>query len=401
MRPSSHDPERPPSSEVTLLGRLGLNGAASDDQVEAAHDEIAAFLTTAPASLRAWAYARMREADEAYVLLRTGGHPGNRTAEQTDLLGDDLQSVDQPVPAPSREGRRATGQRDRSRAATRERRNGNHAGAAMLGDALGGGDWYEPAVTPRPDTERRRHVERVVRGRAGQLEVRAEARRGGLRRVGLAAGIVVALGAVGVIGFKLGEPSVPGLTGTPAPQASGPVVDQAQVTALMTRLAADPEDVEALQGLANIYFGVNDFATAALWLDKLLAVEPENISALLGAGAAAYNLGKLDEAETAWTKVVELEPDNVEAHYDLGFLYLAQEPPDLARVEQEWRKVIELDPDSDIAKTVAAHLEGLVPAASGSPGASPAGSPEPASSASPEPAASASPAAVPSATGGS
>ncbi|HSM14741.1 MAG TPA: tetratricopeptide repeat protein, partial [Thermoanaerobaculia bacterium] len=213
---------------------------------------------------------------------------------------------------------------------------------------------------------------------------------GGLRRLGLAAGIVVALGAVGFIGFKLGEPIMPGLTGTPVPQQSGATIDQAQISAYMTRLAADANDVEALQGLANVYFAAGDFATAAIWLDKLLVVEPDNIDALLGAGAVAYNLGRLDDAEDAWLKVLALEPDNVEVHYDLGFLYLAQEPPDLARVEQEWRRVIELDPDSDIAKTVATHLEGLVPAPSGSPAVSPEAS---------EPPESAAPTSAPSAGG--
>jgi hypothetical protein len=374
MRTRFPETEAPRPTDDALLARLGLDGSASDNQVEATYDEIAGFLAGAPSPLRAWAQARLTEVDEAYVLLRGNGRSGGDRPAPSDVLADDAAPREQPPRPPVRPAPRITEPR------TPEPRNGNHARAAMLGDALGGGDWYEPVETT---AEVRPRARRVPRARPVQAQPTPARRASGLRRAGLGAGIVIAIAAVGFIGFKLGEPLVPGLTGTPAPQASGATIDQAQITAYMTRLAADASDVDALQGLANLYFAAGDFATASVWLDKLLAVEPDDIDALLGAGAVAYNLGRLDEAEEAWLRVLELEPDNVEVHYDLGFLYLAQEPPDLARVEQEWKRVIELDPDSDVARTVAAHLEGLVPAASGSPAASPADSPAASPAASP------------------
>lgn len=399
MSPSNRSAQRPRAADDELLGRLGLDGSASDDQVEAAHDEIAAFLGQAPAAVRVWARARLDEADEAYVLLRG---PGDASAN-----GDDLSVVEpverpptpaprpaHPAPEPNVLGPTRNGQR-----------NGNHARSAMLGDALGGGAWYEVDEDEPPEPARERAVVAPVRGRGAarrqvvsrrgdRLEVVESRRRlslGGLRRPLLAGGAVVALAAVLFVGYQLGQPSVPGLTGSPAPLASGPVVDQAQVSAFMTRIAADANDTEALQGLANVYFAAGDFATASVWLEKLLALEPEDVDALLGYGAAAYNLGKLDEAKEVWLKVVALEPDNVEAHYDLGFLYLAQEPPDYALVEQEWRTVVELDPDSEIAKTVAAHLEAIAALASGAPSGSPGASPAPTPSAAPSTAPAASP----------
>lgn len=376
MSPSNRSAQRPRAADDELLGRLGLDGSASDDQVEAAHDEIAAFLGQAPAALRGWARIRLDEADEAYVRLRG---PGADPAHERDDLS--AQQLAPPAPQAARPG-----PEPRSPAGN-GRRNGNHARSAMLGDALGGGDWYGVDEAEEPVRERAavapargRGASRrqVVSRRGDRLEV-AEPRRGaslgGLRRPLLAGGAVVVLGAVLFVGYQLGQPSIPGLTGSPAPQASGPVIDQAQVTAFMTRLAADASDTGALQGLANVYFAAGDFATASVWLDKLLAVAPNDVDALLGYGAAAYNLGKLDEAEEAWKKVLALEPDNVEAHYDLGFLYLAQEPPDYALVEQEWRRVVELDPDSEIAKTVAAHLQAIAALASGAPSGTPGASP--------------------------
>ena len=41
-----------------LLGRLGLRASASDQEVEAAHDELVEFLELAPNGMKPWAAAR-------------------------------------------------------------------------------------------------------------------------------------------------------------------------------------------------------------------------------------------------------------------------------------------------------------------------------------------------------
>ncbi len=84
-----------------------------------------------------------------------------------------------------------------------------------------------------------------------------------------------------------------------------------------------------------------------------------------------------------------IDATNVEAHYDLGFMYLSKNPPDVANVKLEWGEVIAIDPNSDLAKTVATHLKSL--------DASPA--PSGAAPASAAPTSSASPAASPSPSG--
>jgi tetratricopeptide (TPR) repeat protein len=272
----------------------------------------------------------------------------------------------------------------------------------MLGDALGGEEWLDEPAAPssaRVGNGRRKAVARqATRRTAAAGPPRSFSLR--VPRALVAGVAVVAIVAVLAVGYNFGGGTVPGLTGTPDPGPTGPVVDQAQVSAYMTRLAADAEDIEAMQGLANLYFAAGDFATAGLWLDKLLAVDPDNVSALLGAGAVAYNVADLEAAETAWMRVVELDPDNVEVHYDLGFLYLAQDPPNTEMVRQEWQKVIELEPDGAFAKTVAGHLDSLAPAASGSPAPSNDAAATPAASAPADATPAATPTTAPAASPG-
>jgi Tfp pilus assembly protein PilF len=132
--------------------------------------------------------------------------------------------------------------------------------------------------------------------------------------------------------------------------------------------------------LGDEYYRTGDFKTAGDWFAKVTAVEPTVVRGYLALGVSAFNLGDSTTALTAWTKVLTIDETNVEAHYDLGFLYLNAQPPDMAGVQREWSRVVALAPDSDIAKTVKAHLDAL---ASAAPSSARAASPAPSASAQP------------------
>jgi tetratricopeptide (TPR) repeat protein len=160
----------------------------------------------------------------------------------------------------------------------------------------------------------------------------------------------------------------------------------------MSRIQADPNDTAALLELGDAFLAADDFATAATWLEKLVTLEPDNIDGRLLLGVARYRLGEEDAAKALWLAVLEAEPDNVEAHYDLGYLYLNQVPPDYDGLRREWGEVVRLDPDSDLAAFAKQHLDAL-PAESAGPSADASAGTSPA----PSPDASAGPSAAPSA----
>lgn len=355
---------RPPSAlaERDLLARLGLGPGASNGEIEAAHDEILDFLAGVPSSLRGWAEVQLTEADEAYARLNgapasASSFPAERRHDAAAPLAsppvrggiddDDgfLDDPDEPVVITRRERRAAQAQTAQPQA----RRSAAAAGA-------------------------------------GALVIQAGTLRKGL--IFGVAGILVVAMVIGVYGFAPG--GLPGITGTPKPQATAGI-DTAQITALMQKIAANPGDTVSLMSLANLYYGAGDYANAATWLKKILAIDPKNVDALLALGAAQYNTGDDASAELSWRQVLAIDPKNLEAHYDLGFMYFSQSPQNVAKAREEWGQVIALAPDSDIAKTVAAHLASLggspapgSPAPSGSGAQAPSGSGAPA----PSPAAS-------------
>ncbi len=310
--------------ERELLGRLGLRADASSQDVESAHDQLIEYLEQAPADLRPWAQREITRVDEAYALL------SDPTIDRFALTGSVVAAA-APVPAPAPTAARV---------------------AAMKGQS---------AARPTAVTGNRP-----------------------IRRLAIGAAAIVGVVAIALAGYNLnGGTGVPPITGTPAPEAAAsPGVDAAQVATLMQKITANPRDIASLQSLADLYYQASDFQTAGTFLAKILAVDSKNLTALLALGAVQFNQRNSADAERQWRAVLAIDPKNVEAHYDLGFMYLSKNPPDVANVKLEWGEVIAIDPNSAVAKTVATHLANLAgsPAPSGTPigsAAPPAAAPSP------------------------
>ena len=286
-----------------LLSRLGLRASASDQDVESAHNGLVEFLELAPREVQAWAAARTTDVDEAFALLSGPEQDLVSAAGVTAMTQDTpVQKSQHPAPTPAA---------------------------------------FSAPATRKP------------------------------RRTQLLWAIVPLLIVAVVLGvYYIGKSDVPGMSGKPtgqettAPAASGATpVDPAKVSALMKKISTNPKDIASLQGLGDIYFAASDFKNAASWEQKILDIDPKNEKALLALGAAQFNQGNSAEAKKQWLIAAKLYPNSQEVHYDLGFLYMSQTPPDTVNMKLEWAKVVAIDPTSDLAKTVATHIKAPAPTA--------------------------------------
>jgi cytochrome c-type biogenesis protein CcmH/NrfG len=193
-------------------------------------------------------------------------------------------------------------------------------------------------------------------GRARSRRMPSSLRRTALAAVALAVTAAVVIGVYEMGGGKSEAKSR--TTGSSQKQGLSNA-QKTRVAQLMVQFAAKPKNVATLVELGDIYFEAHEYNTAGGWMKRAVALEPGNTKARLALGAAAFNIGDVPGAKAAWLKVISAEPKNVEAYYDLGFLYLSKEPPDMADAKKAWAKVIALDPNSNIAKTVATHMKSL------------------------------------------
>jgi cytochrome c-type biogenesis protein CcmH/NrfG len=376
-RPASVDEVR-----SDLLARLGLDDTISPEELVAAHEAVERFLASAPRQLGAWARRQASVADEAYALLtdpaalaRTVALGGDATRRATAPGGPATPPVRQEPVSHSTPSAPTRGRRHHDASPTVDAEPSDEELAELVA-----------SVTPsahRDSVGKRSPARTAKAARGAPVGAGIELGRPNLRRrLMLAAGGVALVALVAFAGYRFGGGGGTASLPATSPSAS-PTIDLAAVNAYMGRIASNPKDVEALQGLADLYYGAGDYASATDFLDRILAVDPSNVRALLGLGAAAFNSGDQASAETAWKKVVSIDPKSVEAHYDLGFLYLNVN--DLAAVKREWQLVVQLDPGSDVARNVRAHLDALAAqaAASGSPSGAPVASSSAAPSAAP------------------
>ncbi|SHJ52479.1 Cytochrome c-type biogenesis protein CcmH/NrfG [Tessaracoccus bendigoensis DSM 12906] len=108
-------------------------------------------------------------------------------------------------------------------------------------------------------------------------------------------------------------------------------------------------------------------------LEAKVVSTPDDVATNLELGVLRFNAGDSEGAEELWRKVTEVDPRNPQAWYNLGFLHLAQDPPDVEGARADWQAVLDVAPDSDLAATVQSHLSALEAMPTGSP--SPAASP--------------------------
>lgn len=302
-------PEQGPSPQdvatftTELFARLGLNADASALDIASAHDERIQFLEQAPLHQQGWAKAEMEDADEALA-----------------LLSGSLEELAAATPISA-------------------------TGVAGTGGSAGNGG-TATAVKTRPAP-----VPRSPGPPSSGIVVEK-------KTIAIVVGILVVI-AVVVGVYKMGGSSVPEISGTPDTSASAAPLDEAKVSALMQKIAANPNDAAALIELGDVYFQAGQFKVASEWLTKALVITPKDPKVGLALGAAYYNLGDTANAETQWLKVVKIDPNNAEAHYDLGFLALSKTPPDMKEVKAQWQKVVDIDPTSELAKTVGTHLTSI------------------------------------------
>jgi tetratricopeptide (TPR) repeat protein len=292
--------------KCSLLTRLGLPADASEHDVVAARDVLMEFLELSPRKANSWAAAQTADVEEAFALL-SGPEHLLISASQRALRGQPL--LDE---TPAR-------------------------------------------LSPKP-----------VVPKASTAEATRKKRRA---HIMWAIGPLLAIAIVFLV-FQVGNSSTaPDTSGAPTAQPTAAPsgapstvpVDSTKVAALMKKITANPKDTASLLALGDIYFAAADYKNASIWDQKALDVDPKNQVALLASGAAQFNVGNKAEAKKHWLTAVALDPKSAEGHYDLGFLYLSQTPPDKVNMTAEWNEVIAIDPTSELAKSVASHLNAPTP----------------------------------------
>lgn len=86
-------------------------------------------------------------------------------------------------------------------------------------------------------------------------------------------------------------------------------------------LVIQPDSLDALVNLANLYRVQNQLDKAIEFFQKIILLNPDHFDAYFNLGNIHFDLRNLDESEKYFKKVLEFEPTNIDVIFKLGGIY--------------------------------------------------------------------------------
>jgi cytochrome c-type biogenesis protein CcmH/NrfG len=129
------------------------------------------------------------------------------------------------------------------------------------------------------------------------------------------------------------------------PPASDSTKAPEQIRTLEGQLKTNPNDYEALVGLGNTYYDINNAPKAIEYYERALKIQPDNAMVMVDLGAMYRQINDPDKAIELFNKAIELNPKLSQAYFNLGMV-LRMEKKDARGAAKAWLKYLELDPNS-------------------------------------------------------
>jgi len=174
--------------------------------------------------------------------------------------------------------------------------------------------------------------------------------------------LAVAIASVfGVWLLKTGLHPVPQQAAEP-PASTGQELDNGAAQDMMTGVRAqvehlqelerkDPDNLEILVALGNIYYDAGMAEKAVAYYDRVLAKRPDEVDVIVDKATMVRALGRGREAVELLRHVVQLEPKHEQAWFNMGVI-LSADLNDTAAAVAAWKKFLEVSPTSPHADAV-------------------------------------------------
>ena len=157
-----------------------------------------------------------------------------------------------------------------------------------------------------------------------------------------------------MLGRVTQDTAVEGMAREAAPGDTG---DGAQmITALESRLAQNPRDLEALVGLGRVYLQTGQMPKAIEFYKRALEIDGTNVSALSGMAMILAQAGHSDQALTLFDRVLAINPQVPMALLFKGRI-LYEDKKDYAGAIASWEQFLRVMPQGGPADVVRGWIE--------------------------------------------
>lgn len=139
-----------------------------------------------------------------------------------------------------------------------------------------------------------------------------------------------------------GHPDVGGAGGADDAKPSA-ASTSAEAQAAMDKADRAPKDFNAQAEAGRVFYGLQDYDKAALYLNRALAIKSGDFDTLVLAANNKYDAGDFAAAATFYERALAVKPDSPDVRTDYGNTFFQRK--DYDRAISEYRKSVAIDPN--------------------------------------------------------
>lgn len=165
--------------------------------------------------------------------------------------------------------------------------------------------------------------------------------------------IALAAAMLPAAGCKKSQPPQPSQEAAPLRLDAG-----AEIESYKEILRKDPNNLQALIGIANLYYDTNQDAKAIEHYQKALSLEPTNANVRTDMALMYRRSGNVDRAIEELKKAISYNPRHPQSRYNLGVI-LIHDKRDLEGGIRSWEGLLESIPDYPYREQLKAEIARL------------------------------------------
>jgi cytochrome c-type biogenesis protein CcmH/NrfG len=113
-----------------------------------------------------------------------------------------------------------------------------------------------------------------------------------------------------------------------------------QIGTYQEALEQDPENLDAMISLGNLYYDTKKFQDAIKYYEMALQRDPDNLFVQVDLATSYKYIQQIDRAVEGLEKVLAVDPNQPQALYNLGVIML-HDKNDLAGAKKYWTKLLD------------------------------------------------------------
>lgn len=167
--------------------------------------------------------------------------------------------------------------------------------------------------------------------------------------------------------YQAGAP-IPGMphAGEQTAQADHSEQFHRMIDALKSKVAENPDNIDAWVQLGNIYFDDHQFNKAVHAYEKALEIEPDNADVLTDLGVMHRRDGHPEKAVEAFNRAIAADPNHQIAMYNKGVVQM-HDLNDIEAAIESWKTLLAVNPNaktpdgsviSELIKAAEAEMNG-------------------------------------------